>query len=130
MQELIIVELPSNLGLIEPGPGREPGVKKLPEWLKTNGLHELLHAENTYTLLPPAYTMEIDSESGVRNANSIISFAIRQAELLKKLLMEKKFVVALGGDCSDEASSLKASRTALRMKVFAIFIMSVWRKRL
>ena len=100
MQELIIVELPSNLGLIEPGPGREPGVKKLPEWLKTNGLHELLHAENTYTLLPPAYTMEIDSESGVRNANSIISFAIRQAELLKKLLMEKKIVVALGGDCS------------------------------
>src|SRR6478609_1964133 len=100
MRELIILELPSNLGLIEPEPGREPGVKKLPEWLKTNGLHELLHAENTYTLLPPTYTMEVDNESQVRNAGSIASFAIRQAELLKKLLKEKKFVVALGGDCS------------------------------
>lgn len=34
MKKVVIVEFPSNLGLKEPQPGKEPGVKHLPDWLK------------------------------------------------------------------------------------------------
>ena len=42
MKPLVIVEAPSNLGLIEPAPGKEPGVRNLPAHLKANGFYDLV----------------------------------------------------------------------------------------
>jgi len=100
MKSISIIELPSNLGLIEPSPGHEPGVKKLPEWLRKHQFHELIQPENIFTLAAPAYTMNVDMLSKVRNADAIIQYAKDQAASLKKLIAAKKFVLAIGGDCS------------------------------
>jgi arginase len=67
MKNIVIIESPSNLGLKRPAPGREPGVRKLPEHLRRLGLHKLLGAERVYRLEAPDYDGEIDSISGVRN---------------------------------------------------------------
>jgi arginase len=99
-KKIIIVEFPSNLGLIEPGPGKEPGVRKLPAWLKQFHFYDLLKPEKIFSLNPPAYSMQLDQVSGVRNADAIASYATEQAGLLKKLIEEDVFLVVVGGDCS------------------------------
>ena len=84
MTNITILEFPSNLGLIEPMPGHEPGVKKLPGWLQKYNFHNLLKPEKIYSLSPPPYSMNIDKDSGVRNANAISEYAKQQADALKK----------------------------------------------
>ena len=99
-RKITIVEFPSNLGLIEPAPGREPGVKNLPTWLKKFHFHELLNPDKVYSLTPPSYTMHVDPESDVRNADAITEYARGQAQMLSKLIAGDNFILALGGDCS------------------------------
>lgn len=99
MKKTVIVELPTNLGLKQPAPGHEPGVRKLPEWLRRNGFHELINPVHIHTLIPPPYSMHLDKESNVRNADAIASFAVEQAALIKQLLPDH-FIIAIGGDCS------------------------------
>jgi len=98
--EITILEFPSNLGLIEPKPGHEPGVKKLPDWLRRFHFHEILMPGKILNLSAPPYSMHVDRESGIRNAEAIAEYAIRQSELLKSYIREKSFSVVIGGDCS------------------------------
>ena len=95
-----IIEFPSNLGLKIVGPETEPGVRKLPDWLKKHHFHKRMRPENIFRLEPPNYSMYLDKESGVRNAEKIISYAKKQAELLSKVLRGNNFQIILGGDCS------------------------------
>jgi len=98
--EIEILEFPSNLGLIEPSPGKEPGVKKLPGWLRQHGFYALISPVRVRSLVPPNYTMLIDEESGVRNAAAISQYALQQAEILKTTIRDKLFALVIGGDCS------------------------------
>ena len=100
MEHIAILEFPSNLGLKEREKGVEPGVKKLPDWLRLHGLYEWLRPEIVYRADPPPYGMHLDEESHVRNADGIAYYAIKQANLLTKALDESKFPVVIGGDCS------------------------------
>lgn len=100
MKEICIVEFPSNLGLKEPQPGKEPGVKNLPDWLWKHNLHKTLHPKNSIRLDPPRYSPVRDSETGVLNSNSLIDYAREQAYLINNLLSQNKFPFVLGGDCS------------------------------
>ena len=95
-----IVEFPSNLGLIEPAPGKEPGVKKLPDWLKHLGFYRIIAPVQVQSLQPPPYSMQVDGESGVRNADPIADFAVKQAAVLKQVIERKNFALVIGGDCS------------------------------
>lgn len=100
MKDLLIVEFPSNLGLKEPVPGKEPGVKHLPDWLRKFHLHHLLQPEDSIRLGAPAYHGSRDAETGLLNADSIASYAIAQAGILYPLLAKNKFPFIIGGDCS------------------------------
>ncbi|MEP7163620.1 MAG: arginase family protein [Ferruginibacter sp.] len=100
MKNVTIIEFPSNLGLIEPSPGHEPGVKKLPAWLKKYKFHEHIQPNEIFTLDPPSYSMNVDKVSGVRNAEAIIQYAQEQSRLLSKILATKNFPLVIGGDCS------------------------------
>lgn len=100
MNSLVIIESPSNLGLKEPTPGHEPGVKLLPKYLKKNNFYEFLSPDKIYTLIPPSYSMNLDEISGVRNADNIIQYAKGQADLLKQIITEKEYPIVIGGDCS------------------------------
>ena len=95
-----ILEFPSNLGLIEPSPGKEPGVRKLPEWLKHYGFYDIISPVHTEFLSPPAYSMDIDKDSMVRNAVPITDYARKQALVLGNVINRKNFALVIGGDCS------------------------------
>ncbi|KIQ24869.1 arginase [Flavobacterium sp. MEB061] len=112
MREIYIVEFPSNLGLKEPHPGKEPGVKRLPDWFQRHNLHKILDPENTLRLDPPKYNNTKDSETQILNANSLIEYAREQAYLVNNLLTRNKFPFILGGDCS----ILLGSAIALKQK--------------
>lgn len=97
---ICILEFPSNLGLKEPFPGQEPGVRKLPDFLRKHHFHSSLNASSILKLAPPLYSMELDEISGVRNADQIIKYAKEQSLILERVLSENKFPIVIGGDCS------------------------------
>ncbi|WP_456313049.1 arginase family protein [Pseudomonas shirazensis] len=112
MKELCIVEFPSNLGLKEPQPQKEPGVKKLPDWLWKHNLHKALDTENIIRLDAPKYSNSRDTETNILNTNSLIAYGREQAYLINNLLSQNKFPFILGGDCS----ILLGSAIALKQK--------------
>ncbi len=99
-QKLSIIEFPSNLGLKEPAPGVEPGVRKLPQWLRQHGFHDAIKPINTTSLTAPPYSMDLDSESGIRNADVLVKYAQQQDTLVAEVLDNGHFALAIGGDCS------------------------------
>ena len=112
MKNVSIVELPFNLGLKEPSPGKEPGVGRLPDWLRQHNFHQQIAPENIQRLSPPTYQMLLDQESNVLNADAIVHYAKEQAELLSGVLATGTFPLVVGGDCSimvGSALSLKQS---------------------
>jgi arginase len=98
--DICILEFPSNLGLKEPFEGHEPGVKKLPDFLKKYNFHSSLNPVSILRLNPPDYTKEFDKITGVRNSEAIVQYSIAQSKALEKVLSEKKFPIVIGGDCS------------------------------
>ncbi|AEV99178.1 arginase [Niastella koreensis] len=107
-----LFEFPTNLGLIKTDYAIEPGVKKLPDWLKQFGFHDQVNPDKVVRLEPPAYTMLVDKASQVRNADSIVAYAKEQAALLYNEINDDSFQLILGGDCS----ILIGSAVALRQK--------------
>lgn len=97
---IYILEFPLNLGLKEPFPGHEPGVRRLPDYLKKYNFHSLLNAEKVLRLNAPVYSMQLDESSGVRNAEQIIEYARQQARMLSDVISLDKFPIVIGGDCS------------------------------
>ena len=107
-----IFEFPSNLGLKKKEFDIEPGVKLFPSWLRKNKFHELINPKQIFIADPPDYSMDLDEESGVRNAEKIISYAIKQAELLSQQIRQDSFQIIIGGDCG----ILIGNALALRQK--------------
>ncbi|MCQ6961349.1 arginase family protein [Mucilaginibacter aquariorum] len=99
MKNLIIIEAPSNLGLKQLR-NVEPGVRKLPAWLKARGLHDVLQPQKVIHVEPPPYSMHLDKESGVRNADAIVSYSKTLSEEIKTVLNAGQFPLVIGGDCS------------------------------
>jgi arginase len=44
--------------------------------------------------------MHVDEESGIRNAEAIAEYAVRQSGILRSCILEKSFSVVIAGDCS------------------------------
>lgn len=112
MKEVCIVEFPSNLGLKEPQPGKEPGVKNLPNWFWKHNLHKAINHKDVLRLDPPRYTNIRETETNILNANALVDYAREQAYLINNLLSQNKLPFILGGDCS----ILLGSAIALKQK--------------
>jgi arginase len=95
-----IISFHSNLGLIEPAPGVEPGVKKLPARLQESGFFEMINPQEVIKLEPPPYSMWLDPVSDMRNTDSIVIYAKKQVPILQDVISRKNFALVLGGDCS------------------------------
>lgn len=118
MKSIAIIEFPSNLGLKELKPGHEPGVRKLPEWLRKHQFHSLLAPFAEYRLEPPPYTMKLDKATGVRNVDAIAEYAGKQSDMLQKVIGNDTFTVVLGGDCSILIGNMLALK---KMGNYALF---------
>jgi len=97
---MVLIEAPSNLGLIEPKPGEEPGVKFFPDAMEKEGFARLSGIQEKIRIIPPNYSMIIDHETRVRNADKIIDYSKQLSNSLDRLIRNEKNAVVLGGDCS------------------------------
>lgn len=95
-----IFEFPLNLGLTKKEHEIEPGVKKLPDWLRKFDFHKRINPLNIFRLESPEYSMDFDEETGVKNSEKIIEYAKKQAELILRHYDKNAFNIILGGDCS------------------------------
>ncbi len=100
MKPVSIIESPSNLGLAMLQPGHEPGVKKLPGWLKQFGFHKKIEPVHVTATQVPAYEGRVDKISGVRNRDQILQYMFTQENVLNEHLDAGWFPLVIGGDCS------------------------------
>lgn len=99
-RDVVVVCAPSNLGLMPPPYGGEPGVRGMAEALVGFGLLERLGARDGGVVEPPAYVPERDGETGVRNVAGVRSYTVRLADALGPLMTGADFALVVGGDCS------------------------------
>jgi arginase len=115
-----IISFHSNLGLIEPAPGIEPGVKKLPARLRELGFFEMINPLEFIELEPPPYNMWLDPVSNMRNTDSIAIYAKKQVPILQDVISRKNFALVLGGDCSILIGNALALKRLGEYKLFFI----------
>ena len=100
MKEIVLIEAPTNLGLKEPAPGIEPGVKFLPAALDKAGFDKLIGIKEQLHVEPPAYSMQLDEVSKVRNADAIAGYSKELAAAIRGVIEQNKIPLVIGGDCS------------------------------
>jgi arginase len=99
MKNLIIIEAPTNLGLKQLTDA-EPGVRKLPAWLKAHGLYDALQPKAVVNVPAPPYSMQLDEQTGVLNADAVAAYSKTLARAVTGALQAGDFPVVIGGDCS------------------------------
>ncbi|MEP6513741.1 MAG: arginase family protein [Parafilimonas sp.] len=100
MKQLTIIQAPSNLGLKEPASGVEPGVKFLPGALLDKDFAKKLNVFDVSQIQSCSYSMHIDEETKVRNADNIVCYSENLANCVYEAIKKNKFPLVLGGDCS------------------------------
>lgn len=117
-----ILEFPIHLGLRKKAGEIEPGVRHLPGWLRSFGLHERLHSATVAELLPPDYTMKQEGEPPMLHVPEIAQYALQQAELLGEQLerQPEHLALLLGGDCSILIGTMLALKQRGRYGLFFV----------
>ena len=100
MKEIVLVEAPTNLGLIEPMTGAEPGVKFFPSALAKENFAASIGVKEIVQVPAPSYSMQLDNESQVRNAEAIATYSQQLAVKVKQIITDDKLPLVIGGDCS------------------------------
>ncbi|MFI5697834.1 arginase family protein [Kribbella sp. NPDC051586] len=98
----VVVDGPSNLGLRPPADGVVPGCYKLAGALRDQGLVGRIGAEDGGCVTPPRYDRAgWKPGDGVFNAAGMAAYTLRLADRVGRLVADGKFVVLLGGECSN-----------------------------
>ena len=108
-----VIDAPSNLGLRPPGPGREPGVRRLASALRGRGIVGRLGAEDGGVVVPPPYAPAWDGET-TGNGGAIRGFSVGLAGRVGSVVEGGRFSLVLGGDCSILIGNMLALRRAGR----------------
>ncbi len=94
--QITLVEAPTNLGLKQPEYGGEPGVRFLPEAISEAGFENLVRIREKLRLEPPAYSVEINPESRVRNADAIIAYSRQVANVIERFIRQNRPLLVCG----------------------------------
>jgi len=97
-----VVDGPSNLGLRPPVVGAVPGCYKLAGAVRDQGFLRRIGAEDAGCVTPPRYDREgWKPGDGVFNATGMAAYTVKLADRLGALFDDERFVVLLGGECSN-----------------------------
>jgi len=113
MKSRAVLDAPSNLGLAPPGPGREPGTRRMPDVLRWNGLRARLGARDAGRVGAPPYATDVHP-SGIRNAEAIAAYSRGLADAVETVLVREELAVVLGGDCSILLGNLLGARRIVK----------------
>jgi arginase len=109
-RRIAVLDAPSNLGLRPPQPGRQPGVRHLPNSLRAHGLLQRLQAHEAGEIKPPDYSAAPDHQTGFRNGAKIAAYSIALSQRVAALIQTGHFPLVLGGDCSILLGNMLALR--------------------
>ncbi len=110
MSDICLVRAPSNLGLRPLRPGHVPGTWRAPQALTEAGLIEALTPTRVVDLERPAYSIEPQPGTRLRNGPAIRRFNFELAEIVAGALGRGEFPLIVGGDCSILLGALVAAR--------------------
>jgi arginase len=108
--KIAVLSAPSNLGLMPPAAGREPGASHLAATLLAHGLVAQLGAFDAGTVTPPPYDPARDPDTRLRNGPALRDYTFQLADAVEELLGDGYFPLVLGGDCSILLGTLLALR--------------------
>lgn len=97
---VVLIEVPSNLGLMPPEPGCEPGTIHGPAVLRDLGLHARLGVAEVISVQPQPYSADDERSINIRNVASIAEHAVRLADAVENVVKSDRFPLVIGGDCS------------------------------
>jgi arginase len=98
----VVVDGPSNLGLRAPVEGAVPGCYKLAGAIRDQGFLGRIGASDGGCVTPPRYDRAgWKPGDGVFNAVGMASYTVKLADRVGRLVDEGRFVVLLGGECSN-----------------------------
>ncbi|WP_420079094.1 arginase family protein [Streptomyces sp. JL4002] len=121
MRTLVLLDAPSNLGLRPPAPGTVPGVYKLADALREQGLLARLGAREGGVVVPPRYDRGDWREGdGVFHAAALAAYTVALADRIERHLRAGEFPVVLGGDCSIQLGASLAMRRIGRYGLAAV----------
>jgi arginase len=112
MNEKVILEAPSRLGL------SSGGVETLPGALLVAGFADKIGARHGGEVLPPRHEDKVDAATGVLNLAGISAYTVTLADAIEPLLARGDMPVVLGGDCSILLGCLLGARRRGRSGLF------------
>ncbi len=110
MPDICLIRAPSNLGLRPLQPGHVSGTWRAPQALTEAGLVETLAPVRIVDLERPAYSIEPQPGTRLRNGPAIRRFNFELAEIVAGALGRGEFPLIVGGDCSILLGALVAAR--------------------
>lgn len=110
VKSIAVLDAPSNLGLRPPREDHEPGVWRLPQSLRAQGIVKKLAARDVGSVARLRYSPDADLDTGFRNGPRLVEFTIQLADRIGAVLDDGCFPLVLGGDCSILLGSALALR--------------------
>src|SRR5688572_28260685 len=109
---IALVGAPSNIGIRPYDAGRLRGLDLAPAALRARGVAARLHADDVGDVTPPGYVDFTRPTGRVRNESALVSYSRDIGARVAQALLNERFVVLLGGDCSIVLGGLLGARTA------------------
>lgn len=109
-RKTIIINAPSNLGLRPWREGHEPGTWRAPKVLADAGLPKAVGAADVIDIPRPAYRVQAQHGTRLRNGLAIRAFGMNLAEKVSDTIAVGRFPVVVGGDCSVLLGALAGAR--------------------
>src|SRR4029450_4924340 len=91
MRPIAILDAPSNLGLRPPRENHEPGVWRLPQSLRAQGIVKKLQARDAGAVPRLPYSPDADVETGFRNGPRLAQYTRQLADRIGALLDNRLF---------------------------------------
>lgn len=107
-----LILAPSNLGLRPTENGAQPGAWRAPQVLMDAGLADAVSTTDVVSLQCPAYELEAQFGTAIRNGLSIRAFSLELGEKVREVLESGQFPLVIGGDCSILLGCLYGARLA------------------
>lgn len=110
MCDICLIRAPFNLGLRPLRPGHEPGTWRAPQALTEAGLVEALTPAQVVDMERPAYSIEPQPDTKLRNGPAMRSFNLQLADIVADTIRRGAFPLIVGGDCTILLGALAGAR--------------------
>ena len=119
---IALLGAPSNIGIRPYDDGRPRGLDGAPAALRAHKLAARLRADDVGDVVPPPYVDFTRPTGRVRNEAAIVRYSRDIGARVAHALLEERFVLLLGGDCSIVLGALLGAREASDSRLGLVYV--------